>query len=119
MANTNNNSLFGSFLRMTGLTCAATGVFTLFGGDFALGAACIAVGLVIASVGSSMNENKQFKEWKRQVEAKGLVPEIRRDMTAAVRAYNAYPNSKTLAYIRNLNPEAAKYIEEKTLGQKK
>jgi len=104
---------FGAIaVRCFGYALIGMGISGIFSGLVGPGIAMIAAGLVLGVWATSIAENKCFKVWKQQMEQKNLIPAIRNSVSTAISAYNAYPSTKTLEYIRTLNPEAAKQIAQ-------
>lgn len=104
---------FGALVvRCFGYALIGMGISAIFSGLVGSGIAMIAAGLVLGVWATSISENKCFKVWKQQMEQKNMIPAIRNSTSAAISAYNAYPSTKTLEYIRTLNPEAAKQIAQ-------
>lgn len=97
-------SIFGCFLGMLAAMLLVGGIFL---GGIVL--AAIAVGLI--ALGKQISVNKEFEEWWKQVKKNNLEAAIRRSRDAAVDVYNLNPEKRTLEKIRQLNPEAARYIE--------
>lgn len=59
-------------------------------------------------------EKKTFKLWVKELEKQGYDQMIAQSVEYAVSAYNAYPCKRTLKYIAQRNPYAARYIAEQT-----
>ena len=105
-------SIFGYFLVMGGILAA-------FSGEILAGIIIALLGFGMAALAAAISENKRFKTWKKQVESKGYVPAIQANVQTAIQVYNTYPSTKTLEYIRTLNPRAAQMISEQLAAQKK
>lgn len=104
-------SIFGYFLL-------AMGVMGLMEKEYVMGVVCIAAAFGVHLWASVINDNKLFKLWKKDLEAKGLIPEIAMHQSVAIKCYNACPGNKALAYIRTLNPAAADEIARQLAAQK-
>lgn len=72
------------------------------------------MGFGLSWLADSISENKKFATWKKKVEEKGYVADIQSDISFAIEIYNTNPCTKTLEYIRTLNPQAAEFIAQHT-----
>lgn len=113
------NSFLASALSILGYVFLATGIIAAFNGEIIGGIFVVAISIAMMFGAKSISENKQFKAWKKQVEEKGYVPGIRSSVSTAIQVYNTFPCTKTLEYIRTLNPAAAENIAQQLAAKKK
>jgi hypothetical protein len=97
-------SIFSYILLIGGMIVAGTK-------DLRLGIWMVVLGVTLSIAAPIISENKKFKSWKQQVKSQGLASMIASSDQFAVDIYNTYPCKKALEYIRTLNPEAARSIE--------
>ena len=112
------NSFLATLVSICGYIGVVCGVMVMFEGDIAAGILMLAVGIGLAVWASKISQNKQFKTWKKQVEVKGLVPGVQSSVQTAIQVYNTNPSTKTLNYIRTLNPAAAENIAQQLAAKK-
>lgn len=112
------NSFIASILSMCGYGLAMVGLIVTFTESVVGGVIVALIGVGIACWGAKVSENKQFKVWKRKIEADGMVNRIKEDVKVAVIAYNSNPGKKSLAYISQLNPVAGELIADNIRSRK-
>jgi len=104
------NSILASLCSILGYALALIGLIGAFSGGIAAGIILIVLGFGLSFLASAISKNKQFKQWKKQIERNGLVSVIQNNVTVAIQIYNNFPCKKSLEYIRSLNPLAADII---------
>lgn len=112
------NSFLASAVSILGYLFVVCGIMAAFSGEIAGGILIALVGFGLAVLASSISEQKQFKTWKKQIEQKGLVPQIQASTQVAIQVYNTFPGTKALEYIRTLNPTAAQLISQQLAAKK-
>ena len=105
------NSVLASVVSLCSYGMLALGVMSIMQSEFLMGAIALVIGFALGALGDTISANKRFKTWQADLEAKGLIAEIRQSQDAAIAAYNECAGPKALAYIRTLNPDAADSIE--------
>lgn len=113
------NSFLASALSILGYIFLVTGIIAAFNGEVVGGIFVVILSIAMMFAAKAISDNKQFKAWKKQVEEKGYVPKIQSSVEVAIQVYNTYPGTKTLAYIRTLNPAAADNIAQQLAAKKK
>ena len=112
------NSVLASLISILGYIFVIGGICVMFGGEIGGGIVMLIVGIALAMWASAISENKKFKTWKKELQAKGVEAQIRTSTQVAFQVYNAYPRSNTLNYIRSLNPAAAQLIADQIAANK-
>lgn len=69
-------------------------------------------GLALCFLGKKISQNKAFKTWWDTVIGTGMVARMRTEQEVCVEVYNENPGKQTLKKIREINPEAAGWIEQ-------
>lgn len=112
------NSILANLFNLLGYVLMLSGIAIALGGEIVPGIVLALIGFGSAVLASSISENKRFKSWKKEVEAKGYVPAIQSSVQVALQVYNTYPCTKALEYICTLNPEAARIISNQISAKK-
>ena len=112
------NSILANIVNLCGYGIALSGIAALFEGVVVPGIVFIAIGVALIVWAANISENKVFRRWKKDVQAKGLEPLIRSNNQVALQIYNTYPCKNTLKYIQTLNPAAAQIIASQIAANK-
>lgn len=105
------NSFLASIVSILGCVLGMLAAMLLVGSIFLGGIVLAAIAVGLIALGKQISVNKEFEAWWKQVRKNNLEPAIRSSRDAAVDVYNLNPEKRTLEKIRQLNPEAARYIE--------
>ena len=106
-----NNSFLATLVNLLGTGGLMVGALLLIDAEFGPGIMMIVIGLVLMVLASAIAEKANFRQWWKQIEKNGLLPEIKKSREVAVQVYQKNPGKETLEKIRGLNPAAAAYIE--------
>ena len=112
------NSILATLLSFVSYFCMLGGIMMLFDGEFLGFVVLFALGIGIGAVGSALSEWKRFRSFRKQLEKKGLIPQIQASTQLALQVYDAYPAPKTVEYIRTLNPAAAQILDQRLAAKK-
>lgn len=113
------NSILATLMSIFGYGVILMGGMLLLDKTYIEGVIMLILGVALKVWADSVSENKRLKVLKKDLEARGLVPEIRASVRTAIEVYNMLPSKKMLAYIRTLNPEAADNIAQQLAAKKK
>ena len=112
------NSVLASIISLLGYGLVIVGIALLVSGEVTGGIVMLIIGILLAVWAAGISEKKQFKQWRKDLQAKGLEPRIASDIRFAIQVYNAKPGKITLKYIKKLNPDAAQVIADHLKKQK-
>lgn len=70
------------------------------------------VGVVMCILAKRISNNKVFKRWWDGVIGTGRVARMKTERELCIEVYNENPEKQTLKKIREINPEAAEWIEQ-------
>lgn len=112
------NSFLASVVSIIGCVAILAGIYGIVDETVAEGVIAIVVGLALAIWGKQISENKAFKTWWKQVTDANLEPQIAQNVSTAIVVYNKNPQKRTLKKIAELNPEAARQIENSLAAKK-
>ena len=107
------NSFAATMASIIGSGLIMVGILAPIGGDMPIGVGIffLLMGIGLLSIASNINRNKAFKRWLKRIKEDGADDIVRESTAGAVKVYNAFPDERTLAYIEELNPEAAEIIK--------
>lgn len=101
------NSILASIISILGCTCIIVSI-----PEIAVAWPAAIVGLGVCVLGKMISVNKSFKTWWDTVIGTGMAARMRTEREVCVEVYNQNPGKRTLKKIREINPEAAGWIEQ-------
>ena len=113
------HSILASLLNIIAAMMMMGGLAAAFGGEILAGIVLFVLGMGVTLLGSMLAEHTKYRAIIRNIKKNGLEDQLRNDLPAIFKVYNACPGREILRYIESLNPEAAKIIREQLAAQKK
>ena len=73
------NSVLASIISLLGYGLVIVGIALLVSGEVTGGIVMLIIGILLAVWAAGISEKKQFKQWRKDLQAKGLEPRIASD----------------------------------------
>ena len=104
------NSILASIISIIG--CAAVLVSIP---EIAVAWPATIVGVAMCILANTISDNKAFKTWWDTVIGTGVAARMKTERELCIEVYKKNPKKQTLKKIREINPEAAEWIEQNIL----
>lgn len=104
------HSALATALNIMGVCLVVSGATVLVSGEVVAAIVMLVIGVAFLPLAEVASERKKQKILIKIIKKRGMESMISSDVDFAIMSYNKCPGSKTLAYIKRLNPTAANQI---------